>query len=73
MLAGEDHQRAVLGHMAFAAADRFFIKRRHGQIPVDRLEIAKAVIFQTVCDMIAPMRCAADRPDMPTLILLPAT
>ena len=43
MQAGQHHQRAVGGDMAFAAADRFLIKRRRAEIAIHGLEIAEAV------------------------------
>ena len=47
MHAGEHHQRAIGGDMAFAAADRFFIERRRAEIVMHGLEIAEAVAGQT--------------------------
>ena len=45
-MAGEHHQRAVLGDMAFAPAHRFFVKRGRGEIPVHGFEIAEALRFK---------------------------
>lgn len=46
VMAGEHHQRTVLGDMAFAAPYRF-VKRGRSQIPVHMFEIAEAMSFKT--------------------------
>ena len=48
MHAGAHHQRAVLGDMAFAAAERFLIERRRAEIAMHGFEIAKAVAGQII-------------------------
>jgi len=52
VLAGEDDQRTVLGKMALAAADRFFVKRGRVEIPMNSFQIAKARRFQTMADIL---------------------
>src|SRR5580704_12045544 len=48
VLAGQNHQGAVLGEMAFTAADRFLVKRGRVEIPMNGFQIAKARRFQTM-------------------------
>lgn len=47
MLAGDDDQRAVLGQTPFVARDRVLVQCGRRQISMRRLELAKAMGFET--------------------------
>ena len=47
MPACEHHQWPILGQVALATPNGFFIQRRDSQIPVDRFQVAEPVPFKT--------------------------
>ena len=56
VLAGQDDQRAVLGDMTFAAADRFLVKRGRVQIPVARLSDCESPRFKAMADILCSVK-----------------
>ncbi len=46
VLAGEHHERAVLGDMAFTGSNGALVKRGRGKIPVHRFQIPKPMAFK---------------------------